>query len=53
MIKIWTPHGVFEILSKGPKKLAKQAADVRSVMIKNREILIEGQVPERVLEEVF
>jgi len=33
------------------KKLAKQAADVRTAMRRNSEILIEGQIPAGVLEQ--
>lgn len=51
-IRIWTPDLVFQALNQGPKKLAKQAADVRASMRRNREILIEGQIPEGVLERV-
>ncbi len=50
IIKIWDPDQVYEALTAGPRKLAKQAADVRAVMRRNREILIEGQIPARVLE---
>jgi hypothetical protein len=50
VIKIWDPDQVHEALSAGPKKMAKQAGDVRAAMKRNSEILIEGQVPARVLE---
>ena len=50
IIKIWNAEQVHAALSQGPKKLAKQAVDVRAVMRKNREILIEGQIPEGVLQ---
>jgi len=33
----------------GPRKLTKQAADVRAAMRRNRELLIEGEIPARVL----
>lgn len=48
-IKIWTPDKVYEALRNGPKKLRKQAADVRAAMQKNSEILIEGQIPAGIL----
>lgn len=51
-INIWRPDAVYDALIKGPKKLAKQAADVRTAMYKNSEILIEGQIPEWILERV-
>jgi hypothetical protein len=52
IIKIWGPDAVYQALREGPKNLAKQAADVRAAMRRNREILIEGQVAEGVLELV-
>lgn len=49
-IKIWDPDLVYKALMEGPRKLAKQAADVRAAMKRNSEILIEGQIPAAVLE---
>lgn len=51
-IKLWTPDSVFETLTNGPKKLAKQAADVRAAMRRNCEVLIEGRMPAGVLDAV-
>lgn len=51
-IKVWDAEQVHAVLRQGPKKLANQAADVRAAMRKNREILIEGQIPEGVLQPV-
>jgi hypothetical protein len=51
-IRIWTPDLVHAELSQGPRKLAKQAADVRTAMRRNREILVEGQIPEHLIEFV-
>lgn len=51
-IKIWKPDQVYDALKCGPKKLAKQAGDVRTAMRRNREILIEGQIPAEVLQFV-
>jgi hypothetical protein len=48
-IRLWDPDQVYEALSQGPKKLAKQAADVRAAMRRNSEILIEGQISTAVL----
>ncbi len=50
MIRIWTPDDVFASLRGGPKKLRKQASDVRAAMQKNYEILVEGQIPAGVLQ---
>lgn len=50
VIRIWDPDRVCEALKAGPKKLAKQASDVRAAMRRNNEILIEGQIPEGVLQ---
>jgi hypothetical protein len=50
IIKVWDPDQAYEALRAGPKRLAKQAADVRAAMRRNSEILIEGQIPARVLE---
>jgi hypothetical protein len=52
IVKIWDPDQVYEALRAGPKKLAKQAADVRAAMRRNGEILIEGRIPADVLERV-
>lgn len=46
----WDPEHVEAALVAGPRKLAKQAADVRRAMIRNSEILIEGQIPDGILE---
>jgi hypothetical protein len=50
VIRIWQPDPVYAALRQGPKKLAKQAADVRAAMTRNSEVLIEGQIPAGVLE---
>jgi hypothetical protein len=50
IIRIWQPDQVHAALRQNSGKLAKQAADVRAAMQKNREILIEGQIPEGVLQ---
>jgi hypothetical protein len=52
IIRIWDPDQVFEAMKDRPRKLAKQAADVRAAMRRNREILIEGQIPAGVLTGV-
>jgi hypothetical protein len=52
IIRIWDAEQVYAVLRQGPKKLAKQAADVRAAMRKNREILIEGRIAEDVLQTV-
>jgi hypothetical protein len=49
IIRIWDPAQVFEAMANGPRKLIKQAADVRAAMRRNREFLIEGQIPAKVL----
>jgi hypothetical protein len=38
VIEIWYPHQAYAALKAGPKKLAKQAADVRAAMTKNSEL---------------
>ena len=50
VIRIFDPDQVYATLSTGPKKLARQAADVRAVMRRNSEILIEGRIPIGILE---
>ena len=49
IVRIWDPNQVFNAMKLGPKKLARQAADVRAAMRRNSEILIEGQIPAEVL----
>jgi len=50
VIRIWDPDQVQAALMAGPRKLAKQASDVRAAMKRNSEILVEGQIPAGVLE---
>jgi hypothetical protein len=50
IIKVWEPDAVEAALREGPKRLAKQASDVRAAMTRNRELLIEGQIPAGTLE---
>lgn len=50
ILRILNADRVFEILREGPRKYAKQAADVRTAMLRNCEILIEGQIPAELLE---
>jgi hypothetical protein len=52
VIRMWDADQVHEVLANGPRKLAKQAADVRAAMKRNHEVLIEGQIPAGVLEAV-
>jgi hypothetical protein len=49
-IRIWDADQVYDSLNTGPRKFAKQSADVRAAMRKNSELLIEGQVLQGVLE---
>ena len=51
-LRLWDPNQVFDTLIQATAKLAKQASSVRSAMKRNREILIEGQVPESLIESV-
>jgi hypothetical protein len=53
VIRIWDPTQVYEALRAGPKKLAKQAADVQAAMKRNREVLIKGQIPGGILEQTY
>ncbi len=50
VIRIWNPDQVAAALAEGRRKLAKQAADVRAAMERNSEILIEGQIPDGILQ---
>jgi hypothetical protein len=50
IIRIWDADQVYSALREGPKKLAKQASDVRTAMRRNSELLIEGQIPAGTLE---
>jgi hypothetical protein len=52
IIKVWEPSAVEAAMGRGPKKLARQAADVRAAMTRNREVLIEGQIPGTVVQAV-
>jgi hypothetical protein len=48
-IRIWNPDQVFDAAQNSPRKLARQAGDVRAAMRRNSEILIEGQIPPGIL----
>jgi hypothetical protein len=50
VIRIWDPDRVEPALRESPGKIARQAADVRSAMKRNSEILIEGQIPAGILK---
>jgi hypothetical protein len=52
IIKIHTPDSVYETMKAGPRKISKEASAVRDAMIRNGEILIEGQIPEGVLKRL-
>jgi hypothetical protein len=45
IVRIWDADQVYAALKTASRKFAKQAADVRTAMSRNREILIEGQIP--------
>lgn len=51
-IKVWHPEEVYDALKQGPGKHRKQAAGVRAAMVRNGEVLVEGQTPAVVLEPV-
>jgi hypothetical protein len=52
IIRMWDPDQVFEAMASGPRRLAKQAGDVRAAMSKNFELLIEGEIPPEVIRFV-
>ena len=52
-IRIWDPEQVSNLLNQGPRKLAKRAADVRTAMRRNREVLVEGRIPGEIIETVY
>jgi hypothetical protein len=45
ILRLWDADQVYDALKAGSKKLAKRAGDVRLAMKRNREVLIEGQIP--------
>jgi hypothetical protein len=49
IIRIWDSDQIFEAVKDGPRKVARQAGDLRAAMIRNSEILIEGQIPAGIL----
>ncbi|HET6883340.1 MAG TPA: hypothetical protein VFI31_24535 [Pirellulales bacterium] len=52
IIRLFDPDAVYnQLVSQGPK-LARQAADVRAAMRRNKELLIEGQIPAEIIERV-
>lgn len=52
-VRILDPDRVYnELLMSGERKFARQAADVRAAMNRNKELLIEGQVPAEIVEPV-
>ena len=50
-IRIWDPDQVFDALRNASRKLAKRAADVRTAMKRNCEMLIEGQIPVEIIQQ--
>ncbi len=50
VIRIHTSDSVYDALKAGPRKTSKEAGAVRDAMKRNGEILIEGQIPEGVLQ---
>lgn len=52
IIKLWHPEQIYHAMLSSPRKIAKQAGDVLAAMVKNCEILIEGQIPSGVMERV-
>ena len=46
------PDRVYELLTQGSRKLRIQAADTRAAMLRNCEILIEGQIPVALIQSV-
>lgn len=51
-IRIFSPEIVYNELLAAGCKLARQAADVRAAMLRNKELLIEGQIPAVVIQRV-
>jgi hypothetical protein len=49
-VRVWDPDQVFAALKQQSVKLARQAGDVRAAMRRNREILVEGQIPSSSVE---
>ncbi|WP_196349532.1 RHS repeat domain-containing protein [Planctopirus limnophila] len=50
IIKIHTPESVYQRMMAGTADEVKEAKDVRDAMIRNHEILIEGQIPAGLLK---
>jgi hypothetical protein len=44
-VKIYTPDDVVRLMLAEKPKIRKLANDVRAIMLKNREVLIEGRIP--------
>jgi hypothetical protein len=52
-IRIYSPEQIADILKQNPKKkVSQEANNVKTVMEKNGEILIEGQIPSNVINWV-
>lgn len=48
-VKIHTADSVYEAMMAGPKQFRKEASAVRDAMNRNSEVLVEGLIPEGVL----
>lgn len=51
-IRLLDPETVYNELLSQEAKLVRQAADVRATMLRNNEVLIEGQLPIEIIETV-
>lgn len=52
-IKIYNPEQIIDILKQSPKKkISQEANNVKAIMEKNGEILVEGQIPSNVISWV-
>lgn len=52
-IRVWSPEAVFVAMRQRDRKVARQAADVRAAMIRNSEVLIEGEIPPEVVHRTL
>ncbi len=50
VIRIWDLDRVYAAMKAGTRKLARQASDVRAAMRRNSELLVEGQIPEGLVQ---
>jgi hypothetical protein len=52
VIRLLLPSDAYDLLKRSGRRLANEAGPTRDYMLRNAEVLVEGQIPARVIEGV-